>query len=244
MSRLDDNFRQGQVDFLGITEEEIALMSNYKDVFTREADRVVEVFYNHILKNQELRKLIETHSTINRLKDTQKQYFISLTSGNLDGNYVNRRLAIGLKHREIGLSPKWYIGAYQIYLSEIYMLLQSEHPEDPAALQRAYNAFQKRVNFDMQLAIENYITDQLQQLLTFGQDIGLVAKVIEEIAEQTNMLSLNASIEAARAGEHGRTFAVVAGEVRKLAEKSARSAKDIAETVRKNQGAIDKMMLK
>lgn len=125
---------------------------------------------------------------------------------------------------------------------------------DDAAKTSQHRAIEGKEKVDFAIkqiqTIENQVNKSAEVVDRLGkrsEEIGTIVDAISEIADQTNLLALNAAIEAARAGEHGRGFSVVAEEVRKLAEQSATSAKNISELIKQIQmetaAAVEEMRL-
>jgi methyl-accepting chemotaxis protein len=113
----------------------------------------------------------------------------------------------------------------------------TQNTKEAEILARKTKEFANKGNDEMQVMLGS-----MEELKRSSAEISKIIKVIDEIAFQTNILSLNAAVEAARAGEAGKGFAVVAEEVRNLAQRSAQAAKDTAKIIESNIDLSEKCL--
>jgi diguanylate cyclase (GGDEF)-like protein/PAS domain S-box-containing protein len=142
--------------FLEIGDADLALLREVHGLLQQESFTFADAFYDHLLNFEPLRALLPDTATVERLKQSQSSYFNTLTGGDYGPTYEENRLRVGVVHQRVGLEPKWYIGAYRKYLSDLMPVLWRLLEGDAAKFLATYSALLKIVTFDTGLALDTY----------------------------------------------------------------------------------------
>jgi len=143
--------------FIGFDENDAQILRELKEHLVAHTDEVVDALYENWMGFKELRSLLSNAETVQRLKSTQKDYFLRLLSGDYGEAYLNDRLQVGIRHQRIGLDVRWYMGAFGNYVAAVTPHILSELASDPERLQKSLIALYKIINLDEELAITSYI---------------------------------------------------------------------------------------
>ncbi|QJD84812.1 globin-coupled sensor protein [Cohnella herbarum] len=195
-----DQARAKQLNYIGITEKDLAFLKTKQDLFKEITNEVVNELYARITEQPELLRLIQSHSSIERLKETQRWYFQSLTEGAIDDEFFDKRLYIGKVHSKIGLTTQWYLGTYILYLDIATSTLKRVAPEDWLAITHSLS---KMFNLDSQIVLEAYEKDEKAKVERLVENrqymLTKVSSVVQDLSSMMVELSASSNLVATSA---------------------------------------------
>lgn len=143
--------------FLEFTEQDVAMLEGINDLATQYAESMIEDFYRHLMAFDETRAFFADANLLRHVKELQKAYFMRLTQGHYDQDYIANRIRIGQVHEHVGLPVKSYLGMYCFYLRAVLKRLREEFGEAPERAFAVFNSLMKLTFFDIGLALDTYI---------------------------------------------------------------------------------------
>lgn len=176
-----------QITYLGLTEHDVSYLHEQREHFAAITEQVVDQLYDFILTQPQLAAIINEHSNIERLKQTQRWYFMTMANGRIDEEFIARRLEIGRIHSRIGLTADWYLGTYMRYLDIAVQQLRRIVPDRWVDI---ILALSKMFNFDSQLVLEAYQQKEQHKIqLLYEERQETITKVTEAVQKLVAMMA-------------------------------------------------------
>jgi rsbT co-antagonist protein RsbR len=186
-------------EFVGFTDDDALLLQDLRPIGQAYVDEVVEELYRQFLRFDETKAFFPDNATLNRVKAFQKQYFLGLTAGDYGQEYLANRLHVGRVHQRIGLSPRWYIGAYSLYMQSVIPRVMAAYGADPNKAQRTIIALHKIIKLDQDLAITTYIAASEAVIAQQSQEILEISTPVVKVWEGVIVAPLIGMLDTQRA---------------------------------------------
>ena len=157
-------------EFLQFTPEDEERLQKLASFSESYADAVIDAFYEHLLSFEEMKAFFPDSDSLTRVKAKQKAYFIRLTQGNYDLDYVEERLKVGTIHEQINLPVKSYLGMYSFYLHEVWKHIFAADQDHPDKVMDIFFSMMKLVFLDISLTIDTYIDSRERTIKALQQE--------------------------------------------------------------------------
>lgn len=174
-----------QIQMIGLTISDLSIIRQLKPYVIQNSHEIVERFYDNLAKEPSLMQIINTHSSIEKLKQTLKRHICEMFDGVINPTYFEKRVRIANMHVNIGLDTKWYMSAFQdLFLSLMDIIEQNIETKNESLV--AIRAVSKIINLEQQLVLEAYDqkTNQLKREANLQKQ-----QIRERVAESTESLA-------------------------------------------------------
>lgn len=187
---------ENQLKMIHLTEEDLKMAKYLLPIITESIDEIVTYFYESIGIEQKLNDIIDHYSSVERLKKTLKVHITEMFEGNINKEYVQKRIRIAHKHVQIGLHTKWYIAAFQSLNTKLIDIATRtiENSED---LDKAIKVINKLINYEQQLVLEAYENQidrvreaEEEKKARLRTEVKMSTNELASISEETNAILL------------------------------------------------------
>jgi signal transduction histidine kinase len=168
---MDEAERHRRMAFLGITESDAANVRGLRDAFAARAREFAERFYDHLLADPHTRAYLRDPDQLRKLKGLQAEYFSNLLEGVFDVPYFEGRLRVGVTHQRIGLSPVWYLGAYNLYIQLTFPMFIRAFGDNLEKVLPLLLSLVKVIFLDVGLALDTYFQEATSQLRQRNEEL-------------------------------------------------------------------------
>lgn len=169
-------------ELFGLSMEDVYNLKKLREVFSINVDSIVERFYENQLENDDIALIIGDEETLRRLKQAQRYYIMSLTSGEYGTDYVNNRLRIGKVHKRIGVEPKHYMSSIKLMQSLLVEVVERELTNGKQ--EEVLRSLDRLLAFDIALVFETYTLSLTNEIENSRAKVEAYAHGLEEIIER------------------------------------------------------------
>jgi rsbT co-antagonist protein RsbR len=197
--RIDEQEVIRRKEFLEFNEKDEEVLQGLHDAAEGYAGPVIEELYRHFLSFEETKAFFRDPKVLARVKRMQTEYFLRLTKGNYDANYVANRLRIGSVHEQVNLAPKWYLGAYNFYLRSVAKQLSGLFSTQPQRVLPTFLSLMKLVFLDIGVAVDAYIHARERTMRAQQEAIRELSTPVLQIRDRLLLLPIIGVIDTPRA---------------------------------------------
>ncbi|GCD82602.1 protoglobin domain-containing protein [Parageobacillus thermoglucosidasius] len=181
-----------QITMIGLTEKDLHIINAIQPFVIENINFIVDRFYKNLENELSLLKIINDHSSIEKLKKTLRQHIMEMFNGRVDASFIDKRIKIAHMHVKIGLPTKWYMCAFQdLFLALMDIIQQNIINKEDCFL--AIRAVSKILNLEQQLVLEAYAAESErlkeaveEQKRLVRNNVASASQNLAAISEQTN----------------------------------------------------------
>jgi rsbT co-antagonist protein RsbR len=199
---MSDEERRERLAFLEINDQDYVVLKELHPLFIEHRTEFLDRFYGHLMAFKGTRAVLPDEQTIERARSAQAMYMERMLLGNFDQDFFEMSIKVGLRHQEIGLEPKWVVGAWTMYLTYWTELIVAHFGGDASRAVRCIQALHKVILLALQLGVDAYYSRTLariQAVVASQRDAILeLSTPVIEIWQGIMVLPLIGTIDSAR----------------------------------------------